>query len=315
MTEGPVTPTLSVIVPTYRGEELLGPLLQSFAALSVDPDLAEVIVVDDGTPGFDASRWEGMTGSIPLTVRARAANGGRAIVRNDGIRAARGEVVIFLDGDMTVEAGFLEAHADFHRQHANAAAVGRIRWAPSVPSSPFMRYAGQRGVSRYPAGPVPYKCFVTGNSSVRRRTLLDLGGFDEGFSTYGGEDLELGYRLHRAGVEVHHLPTAQSLHYGWRGLRGHWQSMEVYGSASLPLLLQRHPELDGVLRLDFLQAPWWSLRRRLLTTLLSPLVQQPMRGLTRVGEALGVVPTLLFDYCTWAARTRAFLQRRDGEAG
>ena len=301
-------PRLSVVVPTYRAPDQLRALLQSIATQAADTKLAEVIVVDDGTPDFEPASWEGMTGGFALTVLHQSDNGGRAVARNAGIRIARGDIVIFLDGDMTVEDGFLQAHADFHLQHGSAVAVGAIRWAPEVPDTPFMRYDGSRGVGRFGAGRVPYKCFVTGNSSVPRQVLIDVGAFDETFSTYGGEDLELGYRLHQAGHEIFYEPLASSVHHGWKGMQGMRQSMATYGAGSLPLLLERHPELIEALRLDFLRQPWWRPRRLVLAAVLWPLIHAVVYRLALWGEAWGYVPALCFDYLWWYERTRGFLQ-------
>ncbi len=55
--------------------------------------------------------------------------------------------------------------------------------------------------------------FLTGNASVRRDDLLAIGGFDEDFTGYGHEDLELGYRLAKAGVELRY--DASALNYHW----------------------------------------------------------------------------------------------------
>ena len=301
-------PRLSVVVPTYRAPDQLCALLHSIAAQAVDSKLAEIIVVDDGTPDFEPTVWQGMTGGFALTVLHQSNNGGRALARNAGIQVSRGDIVIFLDGDMTVEQGFLHAHADFHVHHDRAVAVGAIRWAPEVPDTPFMRYAGSRGVGRFAAGQVPYKCFVTGNSSVPRQALIDVGAFDEAFSTYGGEDLELGYRLHQAGLDLFYEPSARSLHHGWKGMSGMRQSMADYGAGSLPLLLARHPELVSVLRLDFLRQPWWRPSRLALATALWPPVHAVIYHLALCGEAWGYVPALCFDYLWWYERTRAFMR-------
>ncbi len=53
---------------------------------------------------------------------------------------------------------------------------------------------------------------MTGNASVRRDDLLAVGGFDESFTGYGHEDLELGYRLQRAGVRILYEPRAINYH-------------------------------------------------------------------------------------------------------
>ena len=54
--------------------------------------------------------------------------------------------------------------------------------------------------------------FLTGNASVRRDDLLRAGRFDETFTGYGHEDLELGYRLQRLGIEILYEPRAVNYH-------------------------------------------------------------------------------------------------------
>lgn len=307
MSDAPApAPRLSVIVPTYRAGDLLAATLRSLAAQVYPSDRAEIIVVDDGSPDFDL---DGL-GEIPARFDTRflhfGHNQGRSAARNAGIRMARGEVIVFLDGDMTVEYGFLQAHDAFHRGFCHAVAVGSIRWSDSVPDSALTRYLASRGVARYRPGPVPYKCFVTGNSSVPRRVLLDVGLFDEALTVYGGEDLELGYRLHRHGLRIHFVPAAASRHHQCRSLSGMCEAMGIYGSWSIPRLVERHPELETVLRVDFLRLPRFHPRRLLLSAALSRRAYAAVRRFAEWGESR-IVPDIVFDYLWWHERTRAFL--------
>lgn len=48
---------------------------------------------------------------------------------------------------------------------------------------------------------IPWIFFVTSNVSVGRNHLLEVGGFDENFTGWGVEDYELGYRLHKYGIQ------------------------------------------------------------------------------------------------------------------
>ena len=59
---------------------------------------------------------------------------------------------------------------------------------------------------------LPWLYFLTGNASVPRDDLLAVGCFDESFTGYGHEDLELGYRLERAGLEIVYEPRAVNYH-------------------------------------------------------------------------------------------------------
>lgn len=300
------TPRLSVVIPTYQAPELLAGALRSLGAQEYDPQDAEIIVVDDGSTGFDPEPLAGLASPLLVVSRHFDHNRGRSAARNAGIELARGAVVIFLDGDMTVEKGFLLAHDLFHRQHPDTAAVGAIRWGEGVPDSALTRYVASRGVAHRDPGPVPFKCFVTGNSSVPRQVLLDLGGgFDPGLSAYGGEDLELGYRLHLRGVGVHYLPGAVSVHHQWRSLRGMCAAMATYGGQSLPRLVERHPGLTGVLRLGHLERSRLHPLRWLLSAALMGIVFYPLRWLALTLDGRGL-PDLAFDYLWWAERTRAY---------
>ncbi|MBT3343252.1 MAG: glycosyltransferase [Gemmatimonadetes bacterium] len=299
---------LSVIIPSYRAPDLLKQALVSLGQEAGDPGLAEIIVVDDGSPDFEAGACDGLTGQWPLKVLHLDQNRGRAIARNTGLRAAQGRVVVFLDGDMSVCPGFLAAHALFHRQQTRAIAVGGICFAPSIRVNAMTRYIHSRGVARFGAGEVPYKCFVTGNSSVPREALVETGGFDEAFVTYGGEDLELGYRLHQLGLRVHYLPQARSLHHQVRPFADMGQAMAAYGRDSVPILLSRHPELDSLLHLDFLRQSRWNPRRWLLGLALFRPVQLLVGALV-LGLLPWRLPAILFDYLWWSHRTRGYLGR------
>ena len=305
-------PALSVVVPTYNAPELLKGLLHSMGQQTLPAGEVEIVVVDDASPGFDPAGWNALSSPHHLIVIHRDVNGGRARARNDGIRAATGEVIVFLDGDMTAPPGFLNAHLDFHRLHPGEVAVGNILFAPQIEPSALTRYVQRRGVQRYGAGePVPYKCFVTGNSSVSRQLLKDADGFDEDFHAYGGEDLELGFRLARLGAVFRFAAQAVSYHHHLRPLEQQCQLMYTYGRHSLPILLDKHPQLAPLLRLDFLDAGGQSLRRWALRAALWPPVYALVYSLVRVGFG-GALPDVFFDYLWWRNRTRGFMEARVG---
>lgn len=300
-----VAPALSVVVPTYRQPDLLRALLDSLAAQEVPAGGAEVLVVDDGSPEFGAAATPLTAGPLPVRWVRHPRNLGRARARNSGIRHARGEIVVFLDGDMAVAPGFLRAHAEFHAQHPGEVAVGAIRFAATIRSTALSRYVESRGAQAHaPGAAVPFKCFVTGNSSLSRPQLEQVGLFDEAFSQYGGEDLELGYRLHRAGATFRYLAGALSFHGHLRPLHETLELMETYGRCGLPHLVTRHPELGGLLRLEFLRRR--GLRARLLRLALASAPYGATRTLARA-LAWAPLPALLYSYLWWSSRTRGYL--------
>lgn len=299
--------SISVVIPTYNEPERLLAAVQSLALQDYPQQALEIIVVDDASPVFDPELYQQAAGPFALRVIRHPTNQGRARARNTGIRAASGELVLFLDSDMTVEPGFLRAHAQAHRQ-AGTVAIGHIRFGPLIPASCLTRYLDSRGVHWLREGEeVPFKCFVTGNSSVRRDQLLRVGLFDEDFTAYGGEDLELGYRLHLDGAVFRFADRARSLHHHLRPFPQHCQLMYTYGQYSIPVLLAKYPALAPLLRLDFLSGPFYSFRRLFFQLSLLPLFYYPIRWAVKV-SLRWYVPARCFDYLWWYNRTRGYLK-------
>ncbi len=300
--------TLSVVIPTYDEPERLEAALKSLSQQNYPREATQIIVVDDASPHLDAERLHAALAPFELQLLRNEQNQGRARARNAALRVASGDIVVFLDSDMTVGTHFLRAHAQRHQNHSEAAFVGNIRFAGEIPATSLTRYLEGRGVHRVDTDKtIPFKCFVTGNSSVRRSSLLRVGFFDEDLTAYGGEDLELGYRLHLAGIPLYYAPEALSHHNHLRSLEPLCRLLQTYGSKSIPILLKKHPELDAVLRLDFIKAAALSPRRLALRlTLLSP-IHHPIRWVAR-WLVKTYVPDLLFSYLFWSSRTRGYLR-------
>jgi glycosyltransferase involved in cell wall biosynthesis len=87
-------PSISCIVPAYQAARYIAAALDSIFAQTLSP--FEVIVVDDGSTDATPQLLDRYGDRIR---RLRRANAGPAAARNDGIRAARGEWLAFLDAD------------------------------------------------------------------------------------------------------------------------------------------------------------------------------------------------------------------------
>ena len=105
--------TLSVVVISWNQLDFLKRLVGQLLEQDYPRDLYEIIVVDDGST--DGSReW---LRSLPIeAVRSvfGAENRGRSASRNAGILAAKGKIVVMIDGDHTVQHDFLKIHAVRH---------------------------------------------------------------------------------------------------------------------------------------------------------------------------------------------------------
>ena len=262
-------PKVSVIIPTYNKVDLLRVTLESLSRQDLSPSAFEVIVVDDGssdgTRDFLESvrlkaQPEGLKSDLRIRYVLHDANRGRAAARNTGVARAEGELVVFLDDDMVAVPGFLRAHicchdeADSMDPSTGRAVIGNVMPGKQVPRDCLNRYLVTRGVHKLlPGEEVPFRYFVTNNSSLRRSDLIRAGLFDERLVAWGGEDLELGYRLRKMGLEFVYCPSAVSYHTHFRTLEEVCRLSETFGEQSVPILVCKCPALRSTLWLDFEQ--------------------------------------------------------------
>src|SRR5690606_26007022 len=105
-----------------------------------------------------------------------------------------------------------------------------------------------------PSRPVPFGTFIIGYTSVRRAALDAVGGFDEGIPY--GEDIDLAYRLaqrYEGGLWL--APDAAVLQHGAPRLDEALAKWRRFGRVSVPLILDRHPEVAPVVGADLAGGP------------------------------------------------------------
>jgi GT2 family glycosyltransferase len=174
----------------------------------------EVLVCDsnssDGTPAYLAE----LANDHPNVRHLPGAYTGRAMARNAGIDAARGEIVLFNDSDILASADLLERHLERHRAEPKIAVVGLEVQVRDLEDYACKRDRPEaRGFLHKPTRKrLSWLYFLTGNASARRDDLVRVGKFDESFTGYGHEDLELGYRLERSGIRIVYEPRAINYH-------------------------------------------------------------------------------------------------------
>lgn len=241
--------TLSVVVITWNQLSFLKRLIPQLLEQDFDPTRYEIILVDDGST--DGSReWLAELNSPQFRLINGSDNRGRSAARNAGIKASTGDIVVMIDGDHEVKSDFLSAHARRHEQE-RCIIVGKSDFADHPDYRALNHYLNTAGATKLPSNAkLPGRYFLTRDCSVPRDLLIKIGLFDENFSTWGGEDLDLGVRLEETGVPIYGDTQASSIHHHFRSLNDLLKNMYVYGRDGIPLLIQKHPRLFIELNLD-----------------------------------------------------------------
>lgn len=213
---------IAVVVPT-RGRpravrRLLDSLMRSAAMLPAGVP-ADVVVVDD-SEGEDAARIE----QHCRDVGARYIAGPRKVgaKRNAGVAATVQELVLFVDSDCVASPDLLRLH--FERHEAGGSVSGRATGAvagPALLEGQAATWAWRaceasrlaNAPFRWPLEYDEMEWAATCNLSVPRRTFEEVGGFDEAtYTIVGGEDVDFGVRLYRAGYTTVSASDAVVMH-------------------------------------------------------------------------------------------------------
>ena len=208
-------PRASIVVPSYGGANKLPVLLAALGAQRFEGDW-EVIVVLDGVIDDSVAAIEAHRGELPLQVVRFEENRGRSAALNAGFAEAKGEVLIRCDDDLEPGPTYLADHVAAHGGPTPVGVVGLYRNV--FGDTPYAKAYGQRYDRSVRAGAYSGelsdpRSFWAGNCSVTRATYGLVGGYDENFRGYGWEDIDWGYRLADAGVEIVLEPRLECVHH------------------------------------------------------------------------------------------------------
>ncbi|NLY56786.1 MAG: glycosyltransferase [Firmicutes bacterium] len=239
-------PIASIVIPTFNRRPILEKCLRSLLVQDCPANHFEVVIIDDGsTDGTDR-----MVAELALPEHFRylpQPNQGRSRARNNGIKAARGEIIIFLDSDMVVTPSFVSAHIAAHQADPKLVVHG-----PVIHTTNFADPTS----AKKKLSDLSNAFFATANTSVRKEHLVAVGMFDESFTKYGWEDLELGMRLRQRGLKVAKAPQAVGYHYD-----------EMIDYSDLTPIIRKERERGEMAVLYYQKQPHWRVR---LSTMLHP---------------------------------------------
>lgn len=216
----PRRPAASIIIPLFNRVELTAGCWKSLRAAGLAGH--EVVFIDNGSNDATTGFLESLAGTPGVTALRNEQNEGFAKACNQGARAARGDVLVFLNNDTVVRDNWLPPLLDELADHPETGVAGckllypdgRVqhagvcvnRW--NIPYHIFLGVSPDdpRVSERRPFAMVTGACMA-----VRANEFLELGGFDEGYVN-GHEDVDLCLRYGEAGKAVVYRPDSVVTH-------------------------------------------------------------------------------------------------------
>ena len=215
-------PDVSIVIVSYNVRELLRACLRSIPESNRPAVTYEVIVVDNAS--YDRSA-DMVAREFPHVMLVRnQENVGFAQASNQGAAVSKGRYVLLLNPDTEVLPGCLARLVAFADTHPDAGVVGCAHLSPDGrPVASFARgylfpkpLCSNR-VELLRNGWVSGACML-----LRRNACEKLGWLDESFF-FGCEDVELCWRMSKAGWHVYYLPDARIIHHGGASSRANPQ--------------------------------------------------------------------------------------------
>jgi GT2 family glycosyltransferase len=220
-------PSISVVVCTYNGKRTIRDCLDGLRKLEY-PNY-EVIVVNDGSKDG--------TGEIAKQYGVKVItteNRGLSSARNTGMRAAKGEIVAYIDDDARPDPHWLTYLAATFLKTDHVGVGG-----PNLPPPDDGPIADC--VANSPGGPVHVLLtdqvaeHIPGcNMAFRKAALEAIGGFDHQFRI-AGDDVDLCWRLQEKGWTLGFNPAAMVWHHRRNSVKAYWKQQLNYGKAEADL--------------------------------------------------------------------------------
>ena len=219
-------PLLSVILCTYNRDKYIYNVLRSVAENDYPHDKYEIVLVNNNSSDNTESECQRFRADYPdiKFLYCVETNQGLSYARNRGIQESRGNLLVYVDDDATVNKAYLRTYADFFDKTPQAVAAG----GPILPvyeteePSWMSHYTRQLITGRLYLGdrqrPFAHGAYPGGGNSCYRRSVFDAVGLfnvelgRKGSSLIGAEEKDLYDKMTTLGMRFYYLPTAILYH-------------------------------------------------------------------------------------------------------
>lgn len=239
----PVKASISVIIPVHNGGESFRQCLSSLKKSKISPD--EIIVVSDADT--DGS-WR-LAQEFGAKVIRIPVNGGPAKARNLGASVAIGDILYFIDADVMISPDAIaQVKQAFESDSELVALIGSYDDQPGA-SNFLSQYKNLFHHYTHQIANEEAFTFWGACGAIRRDIFLSLGGFDESYLKPSIEDIELGYRIRRAGYRIKLLKDLHVKHLKYWGVVSLLRAEIFYRALPWTDLILRQRRLDNDLNL------------------------------------------------------------------
>lgn len=262
----------SFVIPTYQNKYQLINTLTAIKKLKTASRFDyEVVVADDGSTDGTGEIIDEFKKTLRLksVYLPRCEKSCRSRARNEALKLAEGEIIVFIDSDILVPPDYLIILDEFfsfgtdfavsgfrklinEQVSLESVADGRIfdkSYQQTLKTGDDFRYDIMKKISFNSAAfDAPFLYALSCNLAVPKRWIDKVGGFDEDLIKWGIEDIEFIYRLYKAGMRIIYNTRGTVLHQFHGIVEGSVikksQVSEVDYNAAV--FIKKHPDFMGL---------------------------------------------------------------------